>query len=368
MKTKILPADPRAGYLRHAAEIDAAIRRVLQNGSYILGPENEAFEREFAVWLGTTGAVTVANGTDALELALRAAGLGPGDKVVTVANTVTATVAAILATGATPVFADVDPDTLLLDPAALEQLLAGRDRSIKAVVPVHLYGQCADMPRILELAETHRLTVIEDCAQAHGATVGGRPAGTWGRLAAFSFYPTKNLGALGDGGAVASQDPALLEQVRWLRQYGWRRRYVSEITGRNSRLDELQAAILRVFLPHLEAANAHRATLAARYLERLRSAPLTLPMVAPGRTHVWHQFVVRTPQRDALQAHLEAFGIISGILYPVPIHRQPATYRAELTLPVTERACAEVLSLPLHGGLQPADIDTVCEAVLAWRP
>ncbi|MFI5337678.1 MAG: DegT/DnrJ/EryC1/StrS family aminotransferase, partial [Opitutales bacterium] len=237
-----------------------------------------------------------------------------------------------------------------------------------AIIPVHLYGHPADVDPLRTLADRHGLFLLEDAAQAHGARYRGRPCGGLGDAAAFSFYPTKNLGALGDGGAVASQDPALLEQVRWLRQYGWRRRYVSEITGRNSRLDELQAAILRVFLPHLDAANAHRATLAARYLERLRSAPLILPVEAAGRTHVWHQFVVRTPQRDALQAHLEASGIISGILYPVPIHRQPATYRAELTLPVTERACAEVLSLPLHGGLHPADVDTVCDAVLAWRP
>jgi dTDP-4-amino-4,6-dideoxygalactose transaminase len=368
MKPRILPADPRAGYLAAEAEISAAIQRVMRSGLYILGPEGETFEKEFAAYLGVPGMGNVANGTDALELALRAAGIGPGDKVVTVANTVTATCAAITATGAVPVFAEIEADTMLLDPSALRQLLSGRDPRIKAVVPVHLYGQPADMPAIMEIAREHRLTVVEDCAQAHGAMSGGRKAGAWGELAAFSFYPTKNLGAFGDGGAVAGRDAALLEKVRLLRQYGWRRRYVSDLPGRNSRLDELQAAILRVRLTRLDTDNAHRAVLAARYLERLAGAPLALPVTAAGRTHVWHQFVVRTPVRDALKAHLEQQGIVCGILYPVPVHRQPAYHRAELSLPVTEKACAEVLSLPLHAGLQVADIDRVCEAVLAWRP
>jgi len=370
MSGRILPADPRAAYLAAEADITAAIQRVLRSGTYILGPEVAAFEQEFAAYLGAGGAVGVANGTEALELALRAVGIGPGDKVVTVANTVSATVAAIVATGATPVFAEIEPDTMLLDPGALRQLLAVRDPRIKAVVPVHLYGQPADMPALVGIAREHRLAVIEDCAQAHGAMAGDRRAGAWGDLAAFSFYPTKNLGALGDGGAVIGRDPALLEKMRLLRQYGWRRRYVSDLHGRNSRLDELQAAILRVQLPRLEADNRRRGELAARYRERLAGAPLVLPVTAAGRTHVWHQFVVRTPRREELRAHLEAAGITCGVLYPVPLHRQPAYHRAEVSLPVTERACAEVLSLPLHLGLQPADIDRICDAVLAfpWQP
>jgi dTDP-4-amino-4,6-dideoxygalactose transaminase len=364
---KILPADPKAGYLAAQTEIDEAVRRVLQSGHYILGPEGEAFEREFSEWLGVTGTVGVANGTDALELALRALGIGPGDKVVTVANTVTATVSAIIATGARAVFAEIEPTTLLMDVAALEGMLGTlRDPKIKAVVPVHLYGQAVDMPRLMEVAAKHNLAVLEDCAQAHGAAIGGRKAGTWGRLAAFSFYPTKNLGALGDGGAVSGSDAALLEQVRLLRQYGWRKRYVSELSGRNSRLDELQAAILRVRLGRLDAENARRAVIAIRYLDGLKAVPLTLPAPAGGCTHCWHQFVVRTPRRDELRMHLEKKGILCGVLYPVPIHRQAAYHDAALSFPHTEQACAEVLSLPLHPGLTDEDVDRVLREVAAF--
>lgn len=358
--SKILSADPKAAYLALKEETDAAIRRVLQSGHYILGPEGEAFEKEFAQWLGATGAVGVANGTDAIELALRALGIGPGDKVATVANTVTATVAAIFATGARPIYVDVEPGTMLMDVAALGTLLSTlRDPKIKAVVPVHLYGQAVDMPRLVDVATVHNLAIVEDCAQAHGATVGGRKAGTWGRLSAFSFYPTKNLGALGDGGAVCGSDDAALEQIRHLRQYGWRKRYVSELHGRNSRLDEIQAAILRVRLTRLDADNARRAVIAARYLDGLRGLPLVLPATADGREHCWHQFVVRTPRREELRSHLEKRHIFCGVLYPVPIHRQPAYHDAAQSLPHTEQACAEVLSLPLHAGLADSDIDRV---------
>ena len=364
---KILPADPKASYLAAQAEIDAAIHRVMQSGQYILGPEIAAFEKEFAAWLGTPDAVGVANGTDALELALRAAGIGAGDKVVTVANTVTATVSAIGASGATPVFVDVDPATMLLNLDAVEKLLTEtRDPRIKAVIPVHLYGQAVDMPRLMSLAEKHRLVVIEDSAQAHGSMVGGQKAGTWGHLAAFSFYPTKNLGAFGDAGAVAGRDPFLLDQVRLLRQYGWRKRYVSDLPGRNSRLDEIQAAILRVRLTRLDAENARRQEIAVRYTEALKGSPLRLPQVAEGRTHCWHQYVVRTPRREELRAHLEKKGIHCGVLYPVPVHRQPAYHDAALHLPQTEQACAEVLSLPLHAGLTNDDVTRVIREVLSF--
>ena len=367
MNSKILPADPKAAYLAAQAEIDAAIRRVMLSGQYILGPELEAFEQEFAAWLGVPGVVGVANGTDALELALHAAGIGPGDKVVTVANTVTATVAAIGATGARPLFVDVEPGTMLLDLAALATLLTTlRDPKVKAVVPVHLYGQAVDLPALMELARQHNLVVIEDCAQAHGARIGERRAGTWGQLAAFSFYPTKNLGAFGDAGAVAGNDTALLEKVQRLRQYGWRKRYVSDLPGRNSRLDEIQAAILRARLPRLDAANARRGEIARQYLHGLARAPLRLPEVAEGRTHCWHQFVVRTPRRDELRAHLEKRGILCGVLYPVPVHRQPAYHDAALSLPHTEQACNEVLSLPLHPGLTNDDVARVVREVLGF--
>lgn len=364
---KILPADPKASYLAAQVEIDAAIKRVLQSGQYILGPEGVAFEKEFSSWLGVAGTASVANGTDAIELALRAAGIGAGDKVVTVANTVTATVSAIAATGARAFYAEIEPATMLLDVAALETTLATlRDPKIKAVVPVHLYGQAADMPRLMEVATRYNLVVIEDCAQAHGARIGDRKAGTWGQLAAFSFYPTKNLGALGDGGAISSSDPVLLEKVRTLRQYGWRKRYVSETSGRNSRLDELQAAILRTRLPHLDAENVRRAVIAAHYLAGLQGLPLTLPVTAAGRSHCWHQFAVRTPRREELKAHLEKKDILCGVLYPVPIHRQPAYHDATLSLPHSEQACAEVLSLPLHPGLRNDDVARVIREVTAF--
>jgi len=361
-------ADPKAGYLAAKAEIDAAVSRVLASGIYINGPEVAAFEREFAAFLGATGAVGVANGTDAIELALRALGIGAGDQVVTVANTVTATVAAIVATGAVPVYVDVEPETMLIDGQALKAALQ-RDhaRRIKAVIPVHLYGQACDMPSLMELVRGYGMQVIEDCAQAHGATVGGRLAGTWGDLATFSFYPTKNLGAFGDGGAVVGGNVAALERVRRLRQYGWRTRYISEEHGRNSRLDEMQAAVLRARLPRLEMENARRAELAKQLSRALADGGLRLPSVAPGRTHVWHQFVVRTPRRDMLKQALEKQGVICGVLYPTPIHRQPAYAVSEIALPHTERACAEVLSLPLHPGLTEADIARIAAAVLASR-
>jgi aminotransferase EvaB len=366
-RSAILPADPKAAYLAAQTEIDSAIRRVMLSGHYILGPELAAFEAEFACWLGASGAVGVANGTDALELALHAAGIGPGDKVVTVANTVTATVSAIGATGARPVFVDIEPDTMLMDLAALESMLTTlRDPKIKAVVPVHLYGQAVDMPALMELAARHNLVVIEDCAQAHGARIGERKAGTWGQLAAFSFYPTKNLGAFGDAGAVAGSDPLLLEKVQLLRQYGWRKRYVSDAPGRNSRLDEIQSAILRVRLTRLDAENTVRGKIAQQYLAALTGVPLRLPQVAERRTHCWHQFVVRSARRDELKAHLEKKGILCGILYPVPVHRQPAYHDAALSLPQTEQACAEVLSLPLHPGLTNEDAARVVREVLGF--
>ncbi len=327
----------------------------------------EAFEQEFAAYHGGGHVVGVANGTEALELALRAVGVGAGDTVITVANTASATVAAIQQIGARPVFGEIDArhDD---DGAggAGERHWPRKTGKVKAVVPVHLYGQPAAMPAIVELARQHGAKVVEDCAQAHGATISGRKVGTWGAAAAYSFYPTKNLGALGDGGAVFTRDAAVAGQVRLLRQYGWRQRYVSEIPGRNSRLDELQAAILRVKLRHLDAENASRRSLAARYRELLAGSPLQLPVSLPGTEHVWHQFAVRTARRDALQVQLAAQEIHCGVLYPTPIHRQPAYAEPALRLPETERACAEVLCLPVHPGLATGDVDRVSDEILRW--
>jgi dTDP-4-amino-4,6-dideoxygalactose transaminase len=360
-------ADPGASYRAAAGEIQEAIRRVLESGRYILGPEVEAFEREFAAYLQVPQAVTVANGTDAVELALRAAGVKPGERVLTVANTATATVAAIELSGARAEFVDIDPRTLTMDPEALaQQLAARRELAPKAVVPVHLYGHPADLPRIGEIARRYGLAVIEDCAQAHGATIHGRRVGTWGEAGAFSFYPTKNLGAIGDGGAVSTGDAPLAERIRLLRQYGWRERYIAEVPGKNSRLDELQAAILRVKLARLEADNQKRRELAAQYLRRLAGAGLTLPETAAGCEPVWHQFVVRTPARESLKLHLAGAGVHTSVLYPVPLHRQPAYRDDGVHLPVTEQASRELLCLPMHPGLAAEDIDIICRHILSW--
>lgn len=361
----LLTADPKASYQAHADEIRAAIERVLASGRYILGEEVAAFEREFALYLGGGFSVGVANGTEALELALRAVGVSRGQKVATVANTATATVTAIEQIGAEPVFVEIEEDTMLMSPSSLERAFETVQGGIAAVVPVHLYGRPADMPAIAAIARKRGARIVEDCAQAHGARIGSKSVGTFGDLAAFSFYPTKNLAALGDGGAVFTQDAALAEQVKLLRMYGWKTRYVSELRGRNSRLDELQAAILRVKLRYLEGENDRRRALAERYLRLLAPSTLRLPAADKGLRQVWHQFAVRTPGRDALAARLEGENILAGVLYPVPVHRQPA-YAQTVSLPLTERACAEVLCLPCHPLLAEADVDRVAEAVLRW--
>lgn len=363
-KRPLFPADPKATYLAHADAINAAIARVLAGGHYILGPEVEAFEREWAAYLGGGRTVGVANGTEALELALRAVGVDRGDRVATVANTVSATAAAIQQIGAEPVFVEIDAATMTMSPGALSDVLTNA-QPIKAVLPVHLYGRPAAMPEIIKLARTQGAKVVEDCAQAHGARIDDRPVGTWGDAAAFSFYPTKNLGALGDGGAVFTTDETVADRVLSLRQYGWKQRYVSAEPGRNSRLDEVQAAVLRVKLSALDAENAVRASHAQRYLQRLAGGPWQLPPADDRAKSVWHQFALRTPRREALQTHLAAHGIHAGVLYPVPLHHQPA-YANEQSLPVTEQACAEVLCLPVHPGLTLADIDRVCDELLRW--
>jgi dTDP-4-amino-4,6-dideoxygalactose transaminase len=374
MKTvaMLLPADPKAGFLAHEAEIRAAIDRVLASGHYILGAEVEGFEQEFSAYQGGGHTITVANGTEALEIALRAIGVGVGDLVATVANTVTATVSAIEQIGARPLFVEIDPSTMTISANALDRTLSAAGGKVKAVIPVHLYGQPADMVAIQTIAAKQGVRIVEDCAQAHGATLNGRKVGTWGDVAAFSFYPTKNLGALGDGGAIFTRDAALAERLKMMRQYGWKTRYVSEITGRNSRLDELQAAILRVKLKHLDTENAKRRELAARYCELLgpRSrhveAAIELPGTLAGSTPVFHQFTIRTDEREALRTHLLTREISCGVLYPVPVYRQPAFARADVSLPETERACAQVLSLPCHPGVALPDVDRVCEEILRW--
>jgi aminotransferase EvaB len=362
-RARLQTADPKADFLADEDAIRAAIDRVLSRGRYILGDEVEAFESEFADFLGGGFVIGVANGTDALELALRAAGVRPGDVVATVANTVSATAAAIEQIGARPLFVEIDADTLVMSAPALERELDSA--VIRAVLPVHLYGNPADMRRIGELCASREVPVVEDCAQSHGATFEGRKTGTFGHLAAFSFYPTKNLGAIGDGGAVFTRDSSLADDVRLLRQYGWRSRYISEIPGRNSRLDEMQAAILRAKLPSLENKNAARAAIAARYNERLAGAQVTLPAVTPGGVSAWHQYAIRSRRRNELQESLREADIDAAALYPVPLHHQPAYLQPGVRLPITEAACREVLCLPCHPGLGAADVDRVCEVILS---
>lgn len=367
--------DPRASYLAQREEIDAAIARTLVAGRYILGPEVESFEREFAAFIGTQGALGVGNGTDALELSLRALGIGPGHAVATVSHTAVATVVAIRATGAVPLFVDVEPDTGLMSPDSLAQVLAlSRRRGripVKGIVPVHLYGRSANIAAIMDLARAYELVVVEDCAQSHGATFDGRQTGSWGHCASFSFYPTKNLGAFGDGGALVTNDPSVLQRARLLREYGWRERYVSEFEGGNSRLDELQAAILRVKLARLTFSNARRAELATCYRTRIRNPAIRLPVDTGSNRHVYHQFAIRCTDRDGLRAHLSGHGIGSLVHYPVPVHLQPAYTSSDyLLVPLleSERWAAQVISLPMFPELSDEDVDRIAAVVNDWTP
>jgi dTDP-4-amino-4,6-dideoxygalactose transaminase len=360
--------DPRAGYLEFQAEIDAAIARVLAGGQYVLGREVAAFEAAFAAWLGVGHAVGVGSGTDAIELALRACGIGAEkdrtDLVFTVSHTAVATVAAIEHAGAVPVLVDTAPGKFTMDPDALERALnkppAGRPA---AVLPVHLYGEPAELEPILALARRHGLRVIEDCAQSHGALYQGRLTGSFGDIACFSFYPTKNLGALGDAGMTATGKAALAAALREIREYGWRERYISARVGINTRLDPLQAAILAAKLPRLAADNARRQAIAMRYDQGLAGLPLALPPRHPDSAHVFHQYVIRTARREALREHLRAAQIGTGIHYPAPVHCQPA-YRGRLAefpagLPQTTRLAGEILSLPMYPQLGTASVDRV---------
>ena len=299
-------ANPGAGYRALQTEIDAAVARVLQSGWYILGQEVRAFEAEFAGWLGTTTAIGCGNGTDALAIALRALGVGPGASVVTVSHTAVATVAAIEMVGATPVLIDIEPDYYTMDPRELAEVLAHPPPGvppIRAVIPVHLYGQPAALPPIIAACRQYGVPIIEDCAQAHGAALDGAMVGTFAEIATFSFYPTKNLGALGDGGMLATSNAQLGAEIAALRQYGWKTHYISDAVGVNSRLDEIQAGILRVKLAHLDAQNARRRVIAAAYDEALRDKSLA-PAVRPGAEHVYHLYVLRCSERDATQARL----------------------------------------------------------------
>jgi dTDP-4-amino-4,6-dideoxygalactose transaminase len=345
------------------ADVEAAIRRVLDSGWFVLGPEVEAFEAEFAAASGAAHAVGVNTGTDALMLLLRGLGIGPGDEVITAPLTAAYTALAVMMTGARPVFADIDDSRCTIDPARVEALVTARTR---ALLPVHLYGQAADMEPLLRIASRHGLAVVEDCAQAHLATTGGRPVGSFGAGGAFSFYPTKNLGALGDGGAIVTNDPALAARLKRLRNGGQSDRYHHLEPGVNSRLDEVQAAVLRARLKHLPRWTARRRAIAAFYREHLDEAAVRVAPEFDGG-HVYHLFTVRSPQRDRLQVHLREAGIGTLIHYPVPVPRQPALAGERPgECPVAERVCAEILSLPLHQWLSDGDASRVAATVNAW--
>jgi dTDP-3-amino-3,4,6-trideoxy-alpha-D-glucose transaminase len=343
-------------------ELESAIARVLDSGRFLLGDEGAALERDFAAASGAEHAVGVASGTDAVELALRAVGIGPGDEVVTQANTCVPTVTGIVSAGATPVLCDVDPRSGVMDLDSLEAALGERTR---AVVPVHLYGQCADTESIVELCAPRDIKVVEDCAQAHGAELRGRGAGTNGEAGAFSFYPTKNLGAMGDGGAVVTSDAETAERLRLLRHYGQTDRYRHESFGVNSRLDEIQAAILRVKLGHLDVWTERRREIARRYSDALRDTAAEPLEELPDRRHVFHLYVVRAPDRDRLQSDLAERGIGTLIHYPIPIHDQaPFAELAGGPVPLkgSEAVCRSVLSLPLHPWLTDQEVDAVAAA------
>jgi dTDP-4-amino-4,6-dideoxygalactose transaminase len=389
----VIPAaDLSRAHARIRPELDAAIARVLDRDWYILGPEVEAFEAEFATYLGVRAVVGVGNGTDAITLTLRALDIGPGDEVVTTAFTAAPSVAAIIAAGARPVLADVDPVTRTLDPARTEAAITPRTR---ALMPVHLYGQPADLGALRSLAARHGLALVEDAAQAHGALYAGRKAGSLGVAGCFSFYPTKNLGALGDGGAVATNDAALAERLRRLRHLGQSARYVHDEYATHSRLDELQAAVLRVKLTHLDGWTVERRALAARYTAllsgirgpesegsegvtagRSESRPRTvdscliLPVEPPGTACCWHQYVVEVPagEREPLRERLRRAGIGTDVHYPTPVHFQPgyaANGDGPGSLPVTERLAETVLSLPMFVGLTEAEQARVAAALLS---
>lgn len=359
------------------AAVRHAIDRVLTRGWFVLGPEVEAFEAEFAAASGASHAVGVGNGTDAIALLLRAINAKRGDEVIVPAMTAAYTGLAVLLAGATPVFADVDSDTLTLDPAACEAAITSRT---VAIVPVHLYGQAADMGALQAIAQRHSLAIVEDCCQAHLATCAGVAVGTRTTGGAFSFYPTKNLGALGDGGAVITNDAAVAGRIRRLRNGGQTDRYVHAEAGVNSRLDDLQAAVLRARLPQLPRWTARRRALAAVYDRALSSAGPqrnrgVTPLARRDNGHVYHLFVVRAPERDALQAHLRASGVETLIHYPVPLPQQPAfaspapTERSEARrreCPVAARAADDILSLPLHPRLTDPDVERICSAVDAF--
>lgn len=355
--------DLKAQYRTIQAEIDAAVAQVLADGQFILGPNVKALEQEIAAYCECGHGVGMASGTDALRLAMDALSIGPDDEVITTPFTFIATANTISRAGARPVFVDVDPRTFNLDPKLVEPAITERTR---AILPVHLYGQPADMGSFMELAARYHLAVVEDSAQAVGATCGGQKVCSFGAIGCLSFFPTKNLGAYGDAGMAVTSNPDIAERLDVLRRHGGRVKYHHERVGYNSRLDELQAAILRVKLRHLDGWTAGRQRIARRYDELLAGLPVTTPYIMPGCTHIYHQYTIRAPRRDELQAFLKQHGIGTMIYYPVPLHRQEIYAALDLppgSFPEAERAAVEVLSLPVYPELTDEQIETVAGAI-----
>lgn len=350
-----------------AADLHAAAARVIDSGWYAMGPELQQFEQAFARYCGVAHCAGVANGTDALELVLKGAGVGPGDEVIIAANAGMYSGTAILAIGAVPVYADIEPDYLLLDVQSAEAAITAKTR---AVIVTHLFGQLAPMEPFIALCRNKGLVLIEDCAQAHGAERDGKRAGSWGDAAAFSFFPTKNLGALGDGGAVVTRSDAIAERVKRLRQYGWSTKYtVIDSGARNSRLDELQAALLAVKLQHLDQWNERRRQIAQAYGQGITHPAIRKPVIA-GKDHVGHLYVIRCEQRDLLKQYLHNHGIASDIHYPVLDYQQPAMQRCYpgVQLPVSEAACRTILTLPCYPELTLDEVAQVCDCINRWTP
>jgi dTDP-4-amino-4,6-dideoxygalactose transaminase len=362
---------PIEDYRHHEAEIDAALRNMLHGGHYILGPEVDAFEREFAAFIGARHVIGVANGTDAIELILRALDIGAGARVAVPSHTAVASASGIARAGAEPVFVDVDPVTCTMCPEALEALLASDlGQGVKAVLAIHIYGQPVAWGALKSVTDKHGVLLLEDCAQAHGATFDGIKTGALGLAAAFSFYPTKNLGAIGDGGAITTSDDELADRIRVIRQYGWKERYISHCEGVNSRLDEMQAAVLRVKLRTLPAQIQQRREVAAAYAGELSGvAGVEIPVARRVGTHAYHLYVIQCEARDALMQHLQQQSVPVALHYPAAIHQQPgyaAITARSPALPNTERVVSRILTLPLHPYLKPEAVAAVCQAIRSF--
>jgi dTDP-4-amino-4,6-dideoxygalactose transaminase len=358
--------DLQAQYQTIKTEIDLAIERIVSNTAFIGGNDVKEFEKEFAAYCEVKACTSVGNGTDALYLALRGLGIAPGDEVITASHTFIATSEAISQVGAKPVFVEVEEDTLLISPDAVEAAITPKT---KAIIAVHIYGQPCDMDRLMAIAKKHGLKVVEDAAQAHGARWKGQRVGSLGHIACFSFYPGKNLGAYGDGGAVVSNDEDLIKRVRMLANHGRLEKYTHEIEGVNSRLDGLQAAILRVKLPYLDKWNARRDEIAKEYMRALKDSGVRLPVIRPEAESGWHLFVIRVQDRDGLQQFLKARGVSTGVHYPIPLHRQRAYEYLQMpegSLPITEKAATEIVSLPLYSELTDSMLDQVVQAILDY--